>query len=80
MSFPDNTIINATHTTILDIPWLPLTTRQVYIFPDLTYRALVSVAQFCDNNYNVVFTPSHVYILYTNNIVLTGTRVQPHGI
>ena len=79
VSLPGSTIMHATHTAPLDLPWFPFEARHAYLFPDIVYRALVYVPQFCNNNFNVLFTPSHVYVYHKNNVVLTGTRTQPQG-
>ena len=79
VSLPDSSVIHATHTAELDLPRLPLSAHKSFLFPDLHDRALVSVAQFCDNNCNVLFTPKHVSIIRNNEVVLTGTRAQPQG-
>ena len=36
VSIPDSSVIHATHTAELDLPWLPLSARKVYLFPDFT--------------------------------------------
>ena len=79
VSLPDSSVIHAIHTAILDLPRLSLFAHKSYLSPDLNDRALVSVAQFCDNNYNVLFTPTHVSIIRNNIVVLTGTRAQPQS-
>ena len=56
VSLPDQREICATHTAVLDLPWLPPGACKAYLFKELTDRDLVSVAQFCDNGFNVVFT------------------------
>ena len=79
VSLPDQREICTTHTAVLNLPWLPPGACKVYLFKELTDRALVSVAQFCDNGFNVVFTKNNVFVLSQDKIMLTGVRAQPRG-
>jgi hypothetical protein len=74
LRLPNGTTTWSNHTALLDMPQLPLTARQAYIFPDLTNSALISIGQFCDNGYEAHFTQQNVTIQNDNVIVLTGTR------
>ena len=78
-SLHDQREICATHTASLDLPWLPPSACKAYLFKELTDRALVSVAQFCDNGFNVVFTKNNVFVLSQEKVMLTGVRAQPRG-
>ena len=46
----------------------------------MTDRALVSVAQFCDNRFNIVFTKNNVFVLSQEKVILVGVRAQPRDI
>ena len=45
----------------------------------LTDRVLVSVAQFCDHGFSVIFNQSKVFVLSSTEIKLTGEGAQPNG-
>ena len=74
VKLPNGSIIRATHTALLDMPQLPLAARQAHIFPDLHNSALVSISQFCDNNFEARFTKLQVQILDGHRVILTGQR------
>ena len=63
-----------THVAKLDLPHLPLTTRQVHIVPDLASHTLVSIGQLCDAGCHVSFTATNMIVSYAKQIVLTGLR------
>ena len=48
-------------------------------FFELTDCALVSVAQFCDHGYSVIFNKSKVFVLHLTEIKLMSEREQPNG-
>ena len=53
---------------------LPLAARHAHLFPDITYRSLLSVGQFCDAGYRVLFDDTMVYVLDSKGVALTGHR------
>ena len=78
-SLLDQRTITASHTATLDIPGIPMSACKTYIFSDITDRALVSVAKFCDHGYSVIFNQRKVFVLSSTEIKLTGERAQPNG-
>ena len=80
VKLPNGSIIRATHTALLDMPHLPLAARQAHIFPDLHNSALVSISQFCDNNFEARFTKLQVQILDGPKVILTGQRDPSTGL
>ena len=56
VKLPNNMAMEATHTALLDMPSLPIAARHCHLFPDMANKALLSIAQFCDNGYRAIFT------------------------
>ena len=79
ISQPDGTFLQATHRGLLPCTTLPHAARIAHIFPTLQ-RPLVSIAQFCDNGFNVTFDAEAVTVLLDNTTVLTGTRNHSNGL
>ena len=79
VSLPDQRTITATHPATLDIPGLPMSACKSYLFSEITDYALVSVAQFRDHGFSVIFNQSKVFVLSSTEIKLTGERAQPNG-
>ena len=80
VSLPDQRETCATYTASLDLPWLPPSACKEHLFKELTDRALVSVAQFCDNRFNIVFTKNNVFVLSQEKVILAGVRAQSRDI
>ena len=53
---------------------MPLAARHAHLFPDISYRSLLSVGQFCDAGYRVLFDDTMVYVLNDKGVALTGHR------
>ena len=53
---PNNMSMKASHTVLLNMPHLPRAARQCHLFLDMGNKALLSLAQFCDNGYRAIFT------------------------
>jgi len=50
---PDGSIMQSSHTALMDAPHLPLAVRKGHIFPIMKNKALLSLGQFYDNGYEV---------------------------
>ena len=58
VSLPNNTINSLTHTAYLNVPNfsnIPRAVLNTYLFPDRHENVLLSVSQFCDHGYKVIF-------------------------
>eukprot|EP00957_Ditylum_brightwellii_P099927 7614790-Ditylum_brightwellii.AAC.1 len=81
VALPDGNQIKSKHKC--DLPWEQLLpeVRGVYMFPQLKSSNLISIGNFCDNGYKVVFLKDTVEIinLAMNDVVLTGHRKVVHG-
>ena len=53
---------------------MPLAARHAHLFPDISYRSLLSVGQFCDAGYRVLFDDIMVYVLDDKGVAMTGHR------
>jgi hypothetical protein len=67
--------MDATHKAILDLPHIPASASEVFLFPKLT-GSLISVSQLCDAGLTVHFSRSDVTVVNADQmIVLAGQRV-----
>ena len=69
---PDRNVIQASYTTLLDIPTLHIAARTAYLFPDLASHTLLSITQLCDNGYTATFNNKYVRIKHKNVVLLQG--------
>ena len=56
---------------------LPAIARQATIFPNLTYRSLLSVGQFCDAGYDCCFTAEQAILTHPTAPTIIGSRDGP---
>jgi hypothetical protein len=77
---PDGSTIQATHTTLLDMPNFPIAARQAHIFPQLKHNALISISQFCDYGCTALFTSTDVQILANSTTIIRGSRQPTTGL
>ena len=80
VTLPDGYKIQASHTTLLPIPQLPITAREAHIFPDLDNHSLISIGKLCDSGCIAIFTKTHVYIQFNNITILSGRRHPTSGL
>ena len=78
VELPNGSIIQATHTALLDLPSLPLAARTAHIFPDLKNGSLLSIGEMCDHGLTAQYTKHTVNIFNGSHLVLSGTR-SPHS-
>ena len=71
----------ATYSALIDALYLPSVVRHAYIFPQMHNNILLSLRQFCNNNYNVRLTWSTISIdhLYDPWLSLHGYRNRTTG-
>ena len=79
---PDGTVMQSSHTSLLALPELPLAMRKIHIFPQMHNKALLSLGNFCDNEYEIKLIKQRVCIThYTNpSLSLYGNRDEHTGI
>jgi hypothetical protein len=65
---------------LLNLPSLPIDTRQAHIFPQLQHNALKSIGQLCDHGFDTLFTATNVHILQHSKPILTGTHHKATGL
>ena len=63
---PNGKIITSTHTALLSKPDLTIEEQKAHIFPGLN-KALLSIGNFCNHRYQVVFNDKEVLILKKMN-------------
>ena len=73
--------MQASHTALLSATHLPLSVRKAHISPQMQNKALLSLGQFCDNNYEVKLTALTINITHQHdtNMWLTGSRDLSNG-
>ena len=78
---PDGSIMQSSHTALIDAPHLPLAVRQAHIFPSMRNKVLLSLGQFCDNGYDVALSQSDIHIIHHHDCSLSlhGTRDPSNG-
>jgi hypothetical protein len=62
VNMPNGTTIQSSHTCNLLLTDLPHQARQAHILPGLLDNSLISVGQFCDNEYSLTFTHDQVTV------------------
>jgi hypothetical protein len=73
--------MNSTQTDILDITQLSKAAKAAHIFPAMENNSLLSVGQFCDEGYSVLFSIDEVTILNeTQQIIMKGSRYITTGL
>ena len=64
IKLPNNTLMEPTHTALLDMPHIPLVVRYCHLFPDMRNKALLSISQFCNNGYRATITTHKLIMEY----------------
>jgi hypothetical protein len=62
------------------MPHLPLEARRAHVFPSLPNSALVSISQFCDNDFEAKFTKHNVQTFKDSQVILQGHRDSNTGL
>ena len=71
--------MHSTHTALLPFPQLPLAARRAHFPPELQNKALLSIGQFCDSNFNAVFHDSQKK-LSNDDTTITGQQDPSTGL
>ena len=74
---PNGSTITSSCSALLPNPHLPIIARKATIFPNLTYRSLLSVGQFCDAGYTVTFDTTTVTMSHPSAPTIIGIRDAP---
>ena len=77
---PTGAIMESTCTALLPQSDLPIAARKAHLFPDLAYRSLLSVGQFCDSGYEVYFNATKVEVRKGDHVAITGNRDLQTGL
>ena len=70
MTQPDGSKVHLTHRCILDLPGLPVATRNGHIIRELASKSLIAVVVLCNDGCEVMFTKFDVKAKYNSKIVL----------
>jgi hypothetical protein len=78
---PDGSTIHSTTSTTLDIMHtaLPPAALQAHVVPTLV-TPLISIGQLCNYGCNAYFTNRRAYIIYNDNVIMTGYRSNIDGL
>ena len=71
--------MRSTHNALLPYPQLSTSVRSAAVFPTLHNKALVSVGQFCDDGFKVIFTAEQVR-LTKDDLTIIGSRNKSDGL
>ena len=73
----NNMSMEATHdTALLDMPDIPTNARKCHLFPEMGSKALLSIAQFVNNEYKAILTSQALHMVHETNLSMSfeGTR------
>ena len=76
INLSDGTIIYSTHTSNLDIPWLPYEMTAAHIVPGLPHSSFILTKKFCKAGCRVVFDNMKCRVYYNGEMVLSGSKVK----
>ena len=79
VGIPNGDTIRASHTALIPFPQLSLSARQAHIFLSLRNKALLSIGQFYDDGFSVVFDQNHVTAFKSNHLSLSGNLKTKNG-
>jgi hypothetical protein len=71
---PNGATIASTHTTTLNMPYLPYAAIMARILPGLAQHSLLSVGKMCDSGCAVTFTATKVTVINGESAILSGMR------
>jgi hypothetical protein len=71
--------MRSTHKALPPFPQLSASVRSAAVFPTLHNKALVSVGQFCDDGFKVIFTAEQVR-LTKDDLTILGSRYKSDGL
>ncbi len=73
ISLPNGKVVKMTHVSNFKLPGLP-TILEGHIVPDLAVASLVGIRILCKAGCIVIFTKTACYIMYGDNVILTGYK------
>jgi len=71
---PDGSVIQATHTAVLNLPGLSETARTLHIFPQLQSGALLSLGALCNDRCEIILTNNALYVTKDTRLIISGNR------
>ena len=74
VKYSDGNISQATHSALLEIPFLSVEVCRVHLFDTLASGSLLSIGKLCDAGYTAYFNAKKVYIFFQSKIFLQGVR------
>ena len=79
VKLPNDQIMAQSHHGTVPIPDMPSSAQQVKIFPDHTYKPLLSLEQLSDAGYTFQGDHKHMMLTYTDHQSLCATRCPSLG-
>ena len=79
VGLPNGTTIRLPHQALLKFPQISLAARQAHVFPALQNKALLSIGQFCDDGFRILFDKDRVNVFKGDTSIL-GTRDPTNGL
>ena len=70
---PNDNTMQATHSGILNLPYLPYKAKVAYKFPQIS-KSLLSMSALCDEGGSATFHKHSVHMWCNNKIILKGIR------
>ena len=79
---PTGNMMTASDFALIKHKDFPTKSRTAHHYPDLKYKSLLSVGQFCDSGYATVFKSKDAKVIdeNTNEVLLIKIRKQPPGL
>ena len=69
INLPNKKIITPTHTAYLNLPNIPRAALKTYLFPDIPNKILLSLSQFYDHGYKIIFDSKNMCVFVKNKII-----------
>ena len=79
VKLPNDQIMAQSHHGTVPIPYMPSSAQQVKIFPDHTYKPLLSLGQLTDAGYTFQGDHKHVILTHLDHQNLCATRCPSSG-
>ena len=79
VKLPDNTCMESTQISSLNISGLSTQANKAHVFPQLLSANLISMGKLCDDSYHITFTSNNVTVHKHNKIILAELRDTQTG-
>ena len=79
IKLPNDPIVAQSHHGTVPIPDMPSSAQQVKIFPDHTYKPLLSLGQLADAGYTFQGDHKHMMLTHPAHQILCATRCPSSG-